>query len=577
MITQEIKKTDKSKSFEKIDASIEKLQTAKNKWALLPISNKIEKLKNLNKKIGENAQQWVDLSVKHKQIDENSTLAGEEWSTGPWAVISSVNAYMQTLNEIENGNLNRLINGIKKRQDGQLKVKVFPSNFYETLLFNQIKGEIWMQKEVTSDNLLQNMAVFYRQKEPQGKVSLVLGAGNINSIPPLDVLYNLLVKGEVVLLKMNPINDYLSPVFEVIFESFIKDDYVKIVNGGIDEGKYLTTHPDIETIHITGSEKTHDAIVYGSGEEGLKRKKENNPKLDASKPIRSELGGIGPMIVVPGPWNEKDIDFQSQNIATAKLHNGGHNCVASQVLILPKKWEHSKKLLASVRKYLNEIPYRTAYYPGSQNRQRSAVQAYPDSEELIGKIPRTLITNLDSDNKKEYAFQTEFFGAIYAETSIDGDTPLQFLQNAVKFCNSSLHGTLGATILIHPKTMKELGDELENCIADLQYGAIGINIWNGVVFLLPQCTWGAFPGHTYDDIQSGIGVVHNSLMFDKPEKTVLYGPFRTLPRALNLAPPKPPWFVTNKTANKTMERITNFALKPNIFKLPGIFYSALKG
>lgn len=577
MINLEVKNRDKSKSFVKIDNSIEKLQAAKNKWVDLPISDKIEKLKDLKKRTGEYAQMWVDLSIKHKQIDTNSTLAGEEWSTGPWALISSVNAYIQTLNELNNGNISRLIKGIEKRNDGQLKVKVFPSNFYETLLFNKIQGEVWMQKGITEDNILQNMAELYRRKKPNGKVSLVLGAGNINSIPPLDVLYNLLVKGEVALLKMNPVNDYLSPIFEKIFTSFIKEDFVKLVNGGIEEGKYLTSHPDIETIHITGSEKTHDAIVYGVGEEGLKRKRKNDPILDASKPIRSELGGIGPMIVVPGPWNEKDIDFQSQNIVTAKLHNGGHNCVASQVLVLPKKWKNSEKLLVKIRKYLNEVPYRKAYYPGSENRQRSAMEAYPDSETLTGELPRILITDLDSGNKNEYAFQTEFFGAIYAETNIDGETPLEFLQNAVKFCNSSLHGTLGATILIHPKTIRELGDALENCIADLQYGAVGVNVWNGVAFLLPQCTWGAFPGHTYNDIQSGIGVVHNSLMFDKPEKTVLYGPFRTLPRALNLAPPKPPWFVTNRTANKTMRLITKFALRPSLMKLPGIFYSALRG
>ena len=577
MINLEVENIDKDRSFEKIDLSIEKLQAAKNKWVALSIPDKIEKLKNLNKRTGEFAQQWVDLSVKHKQIDVNSGLIGEEWSTGPWALVSSVNAYMQTLNELNAGNLSNLIKGIDRRKDGQIKVKVFPSNFYETLLFNQIKGEVWMKKEVTKDNILQNMAELYRQKRPQGKVSLVLGAGNINSIPPLDVLYNLLVKGEVALLKMNPVNDYLNPIFEKIFESFIEDDFVKIINGGVEEGKYLTTHPDIETIHITGSEKTHDAIVYGVGTEGSKRKKENNPILDASKPIRSELGGIGPMIVVPGPWSDKDIDFQSQNIVTSKLHNGGHNCVASQILVLPKKWEHSKKLLAKVRKYLNEVPYRKSYYPGSENRRSAVLEAYPDSERLTGESPRILITDLDPDKKNEYAFQTEFFGAIYAETSIGGDTPLEFLQNAVKFCNKSLHGTLGATVLIHPKTIKELGDELENCIADLQYGAVGVNIWNGVAFLLPQLTWGAFPGHTYDNIQSGIGVVHNSLMFDKPEKTVLYGPFRTLPRALNLAPPRPPWFVTNKTANNTMKLLTNFALKSSLFKLPGIFLSALKG
>lgn len=566
-----------TQKYSTFGALIEKLQSAKNKWVLLPVDQKIKKLIDVKNKTGKYAQQWVDLAVKNKQIDKNSPLSGEEWSTGPWAVIYTVNAYIKTLEEIQSGNITNLIKGIETRNDGQIKVSVFPSDIYENLLFNQIKGEVWMQKGVTKDNLLQNMAALYHQKKPQGKVGLVLGAGNINSIPPLDVLYNLIVKGEVSLLKMNPVNDYLTPIFKKIFETFINDDYVKIVNGGTDEGKYLTSHPKIETIHITGSEKTHDAIVYGIGDYGLKRKKENNPVLDASKPIRSELGGIGPMIVVPGPWNDKDIDFQAQNIVTAKLHNGGHNCVASQVLILPKSWEQSDKLLDKVREYLNKVSYRKAYYPGADSRQKSAKKSYPEAEELIGEIPRTLITGIDANKKDEYAFYVEFFGAVYAETSIEGKTPLEFLQNAVKFCNSTLHGTLGATILIHPDTIKELGDELENCIAELKYGAIGINIWNGVAFLLPQCTWGAFPGHTYDNIQSGIGVVHNSLMFDKPEKTVLYGPFKTLPRALNLAPPKPPWYVTNKTADTTMKRITKFALKPNIFGLPGIFISALKG
>ncbi|MEN8124571.1 MAG: aldehyde dehydrogenase family protein [Bacteroidota bacterium] len=566
------------KDFSILDNFILKLNSAKNIWVQLPIDQKISKLKDVKNKTGKYREEWVRLALKNKEIDINSQLRGEECSTGPWALITTINAYIETLEKIKKGNISDLIKGVETRDDGQLKVQVFPSNFYENLLFNQIKGEVWMQKGVTSDNLLQNMAGFYLQENPEGKVSLVLGAGNINSIAPLDVLYNLIVKGEVALLKMNPVNEYLIPIFEKIFESFIKDDFVKIIDGGIEVGKYLTAHPDIETIHITGSEKTHDAIVYGVGEEGKKRKKENKPILDADKPIRSELGGIGPMIVVPGPWNKKDLDFQAQNIVTAKLHNGGHNCVASQVLILPNSWKHSEELLSKVREYLKEIPYRKAYYPGSEIRQKEAKNAYPNAEELVGdEVPRTLITNIKSNNGNEYAFNTEFFGAVFAQTDIKGDTPLEFLKNTVDFCNNTLHGTLGATILIHPDTMKEMGVEFENCIADLKYGAIGINVWNAVAFLLPQCTWGAFPGHTYDDIQSGIGVVHNSLMFDKPEKTVLYGPFRTLPRALNLAPPKPPWYVTNKTGNNTLRKITDFAINPSFLKLPGIFISALRG
>ncbi len=560
-----------------IDKDIQVLQASKQKWVNLSIPERIEILKAIQKNIGTYAQEWVDISVKNKQIDPKSPIVGEEWATGPWATLYGINAFITTLEAIEKGTTAKLIKKITKRPDGQLKLKVFPSNLYDALLLNEIKGEVWMQKTVNEGNLSEHIATFYQQKSLKGKVSLILGAGNINSIPPLDLLYNLLVKGEVVILKMNPINDYLTPLFNQIFEPLIKDGYLRIINGDGKTGQYLTAHPDIECIHITGSERTHDLIVYGGGEEGKRRKQENKPQLDASKPISSELGGIGPMIVVPGPWTKADINYQSKNIVSAKLHNGGHNCVASQVLILPKRWDKSAVLLKAVHDKLDNVPYRPAYYPGTSDRQKNMMKAYPKAAELVGEVPRTFVTGLDADNNQEYAFCTEFFGPMYAQTDLDGDTPLEFLQNAVQFCNESLHGTLGATILIHPKTMKAMGTAFEDCLAEMKYGAIGVNIWNGVVFLLAQCTWGAYPGHTYDDIQSGIGVVHNSLMLEDVEKSVLYGPFRGLPRALNLAPPSPPWFVTNKTAATTMRRLTKFAINPSVIHLPGIFASALTG
>ena len=560
-----------------IDQDIKTLQSNKQKWVDLSIVQKINTLKAIQKNIGIHAQEWVDLAVKNKKINPKSSIVGEEWSSGPLATAMGINAYLETLKCIPTGTTKQLIKNIKKRPDGQLKLKVFPSNLYEFLLFNKIEGEVWMQKSVNEDNLQEHIATFYQQKEPKGKVSLVLGAGNINSIPPLDLLYNLIVKGEVVILKMNPINDYLTPIFNKIFEPLITDGYLKVINGDGKVGQYLTSHPDIEAIHITGSEKTHDAIVYGVGETGEIRKKNNNPQLDASKPISSELGGVGPLIVVPGPWTKADINFQAKNIATTKLHNSGHNCVASQVLILPQNWNQSNDLLVAVRENLENIPYRPAYYPGTESRQKDMMEVYPQADELVGAIPRTLVTGLDANNTNEYAFNTEFFGPMYAQTEIDGDTPLEFLKNAVKFSNEKLHGTLGATILIHPKTMKEMGTAFEDCIADLHYGAIGINVWNGIVFSLAQCTWGAYPGHTYDDIQSGIGVVHNSIMLEKVEKSVAYGPFRTMPRALNLAPPSPPWFVTSKSAATTMKRLTKFAVDPSPLHLPGIFASALTG
>jgi aldehyde dehydrogenase (NAD(P)+) len=66
-----------------------------------------------------------------------------------------------------------------------------------------------------------------------------------------------------------------------------------------------------------------------------------------------------------------------------------------------------------------------------------------------------------------------------------------------------------------------------------------------------------------------------------PERTVVRGPFRPLSRSLVngevAISPKPPWFVTNRTAASTGRAMTAFAADPGPLKLPRIFASALRG
>jgi hypothetical protein len=83
-------------------------------------------------------------------------------------------------------------------------------------------------------------------------------------------------------------------------------------------------------------------------------------------------------------------------------------------------------------------------------------------------------------------------------------------------------------------------------------------------------TWGAFPGHPLSDIRSGTGVVHNMLMFDRPQKTVMRGPWR--------ATPVPPWFVTRGRAGRAVfEKLAYFEASPSAAKAPAIAMAALRG
>lgn len=98
--------------------------------------------------------------------------------------------------------------------------------------------DVWMEPGVTAGNV--PLGEFYKQTDPMGRVTLVLGAGNVSAIPMLDTLYSLFADGDVVVLKMNPVNEVYGPVFERILAPLIRDGFLRIVYGGAEVGAQLT-------------------------------------------------------------------------------------------------------------------------------------------------------------------------------------------------------------------------------------------------------------------------------------------------------------------------------------------------
>jgi acyl-CoA reductase-like NAD-dependent aldehyde dehydrogenase len=111
---------------------------------------------------------------------------------------------------------------------------------------------------------------------------------------------------------------------------------------------------------------THDAVVFGVGEEGARRKRERAPRI--TKEVTSELGNVSPVIVVPGPWTEDDLAYQGKHLATMLVNNAGFNCACPRVLVTHRCWGRRRALLESLRASLAEAPQRDAYYPGARQR-----------------------------------------------------------------------------------------------------------------------------------------------------------------------------------------------------------------
>lgn len=546
---------------EAIDRAVASLQSRKADWAAVSIPQRLAYLQSCLDLTRSVAIDWTTAACQAKGIDPQSSLSGEEWIAGPISIVRNLRLLITTL--MAGGQLSPA--QIDRRDDGQLVARILPTNLLERVFWLGYHGEVWLEPGAAA-----TQGQIYREPTAS-KVALILGAGNVSAIVAMDILSKLFGENQVVIVKMNPVNAYIGAYLAQAFAPLIEDGFLHIVDGGADVGEYLCQHPQIEAIHITGSHRTHDAIVWGTTTaEQQERKAANQPRI--SKPITSELGCVTPILVVPGKWSNTDLTFQARHVAATIAHNASFNCASGQVLVTASGWAQRDRFLAAVRHELAQTPARQAYYPGAQARYQTFLDKYPQSEVLGTRssevVPWTLIPHVPT-LAGEYALTEEAFCGLLVEVSIEANSAADFLTKAVDFANDRVWGTLSCTILIDRQTQKKYHRELDTAIAKLKYGAIGVNIWSAMLFYFGSTTWGAYPGNSLTDIGSGVGFVHNSYLFDHPQKSVVYAPFRIFPT--------PAWFATHKNLLGMARQLLKFEADPTWQNLPAVLMAAIKG
>ncbi len=367
-------------SQEALDAAVLALHAKKDAWVALPIDERIVILERLIHDFADIAPRWVAALLQAKGLAADSPARGEEWGAGAYPVVKILRQLRQSLADIARSGHPTIPGKVTTRPDGQVVAQVFPQTSYDRLFFTGLQAEEWMEAGVTAGTLEQTQAEIYHDKKHEGKVALVLGAGNVASIAPADVLNKLFLEDQVVILKMNPVNAYLGPMIEESFCALVDPGFLRVVYGGASEGAYLCNHPQVDEIHVTGSDKTFDAIVFGSGPEGAARKASHDPLL--SKRITGELSNVSPVIVVPGAWSEGDLSYQAEHIVTMLTNNAGFNCNATRVIIQHSGWQQRDQLMQKIRHLLGSVAPRNAYYPGAKDRQRLFLAEHPEAEQF---------------------------------------------------------------------------------------------------------------------------------------------------------------------------------------------------
>lgn len=586
-----------------LDQALNELRDAASRWVGTSVALRERLVVWLIERIGASASHWVEATCVAKQIPPNSPGRAEEIANGPMPTLRYLQLLHQTITALAERNELLLPGEGQTDSAGRVRVPVFPvRELFDQHAFRGFSAEVWLRPR-ENDEPLQEVPWFtpeqvnheeeqelspkerrirqrkravsrqtkHQQPQSSGRVVLVLGAGNVSSIPVVDALTKIFEENKVVLLKMNPVNVYLGPLFEEALAPLFETNLLRIIYGGGEIGAKAVQDRRVDEVHITGSIHTHDRIVWGPPEEQSQRKAQHNPLL--KKPITSELGNVTPWIVAPGKYSTRQLKFQAEGLVGSVVNNASFNCIATKVVVTWKDWPQRAKFLDLIDHYLAQVPPRAAYYPGAKERFArfgGEQLAEPEDNNEAPNLPWTFRRNLDPRADLQF-FQEECFVCVFGEVALEAESEADFLRKAVEFCNEKLWGTLGAALTVPDSlTRSEEGQaQLDQAIADLNYGAVAVNHWVALAYALMALPWGSAPHSTLTDAQSGIGWVHNPFFFKGIEKSVLRGPLTMWP--------KPLWMPTHKRAERLAWNIIRLYTRPSIAKIPALAWNALRG
>ena len=556
---------------EELDLAVKQLSAGKAGWAATSFAQRAKLARQCAKNSLLVAEAITADAIAYKGCYD-SVGDGEEYTA--WSFTPAVlNDTARTLDALHAGHP-RAPAGVRK-VGNRTMVNVFPVSALDHLLFSGYAGELWLTPgaEVTAGG----EAVV----GGPGEVCVILGAGNQAVVPVGDVAIKVLVHGCACVLAMNPVNEWAGPHLERTLEPLIKAGALRIVYGGVETGKALTAHPLVESVHITGSDKTYDAIVWQG------QPKQPGVAPPYTKPVSAELGCVTPYVLVPGPWSDKDLETKAAEVVAAVAHNNSCNCLAAKVLILGRNWDRKDAFLAALRAQLSQAQQRHCFYPGSSQKYDAFVTAFPQAEALgqpagqaqAGRSsaePTTtplpfLLLPPQALSPGDKALVDEAWSPVLAVRELDtpsGDVSA-FLHAAKNAVNTSCWGTLSCAVYIHPSTEAAHKAAFQQYLTDVRFGAIGVNTPTLMCFFMPSMSWGGFPGHTQDDIQSGVGIVHNTFCVDNVEKSVLRGPWHP--------PVTPFWSIRHGNMHAMARAIVAYMGNPSVWTLTRLVVAAVQG
>lgn len=188
-------------------------------------------------------------------------------------------------------------------------------------------------------------------KEPYGNV-LIIAPWNYPFQLAIEPLIGAMASGNCVVIKPSELAPATSAVIKKIIESVFDEDYIAVIEGGIEVNQSLLENK-FDLIFFTGSTSV-GRIVMEKAAKHL-------------TPVVLELGGKSPCIID----KTADIKMAAKRIAWGKGLNAGQTCVAPDYLLVHKevKSDLIVELKKNMENFFGQDPTKNPDYPKIINKK----------------------------------------------------------------------------------------------------------------------------------------------------------------------------------------------------------------
>jgi aldehyde dehydrogenase (NAD(P)+) len=223
-----------------LEAVLRRVHAQRETWALTPVERRRTYLERVIRDTMNVAPLWNVAACRAKGIDRTGPGAAEELLAGIAAFVRMATTLEQSLRDIAAQGRPRYPGPVRQVGDDQIAIGVLPATVLDKVLYTGLTGEVWFRPGIDEATVQARQAAAYADPEGHAGLSLILGAGNVASLVPRDILTKLFVEGKVVIVKANPVNDYLIVCFcvaayfviEPLFKRVFDEDAARIGQSG---------------------------------------------------------------------------------------------------------------------------------------------------------------------------------------------------------------------------------------------------------------------------------------------------------------------------------------------------------